>query len=84
MGAAEDGLPIGLQIIGPRLGDHAVLRAAAAWERLEPWDRPRLEASSATPVTAGSQIDGVGGERVVLRAYSPADGETVLETEPAR
>jgi hypothetical protein len=82
MGTGEDELPIGLQIIGPRLGDHAVLRVAAAWERLEPWGRPRLEASSVT-VAAGSQIDGVGGERVVLRAYSPADGETVLETEPA-
>jgi Asp-tRNA(Asn)/Glu-tRNA(Gln) amidotransferase A subunit family amidase len=84
MGTAEEGLPIGLQIIGPRLADHAVLRAAAAWERLEPWDRPRLEPASALPVAAGSQIDGVGGERVVLRAYSPADGETVLETEAAR
>jgi Asp-tRNA(Asn)/Glu-tRNA(Gln) amidotransferase A subunit family amidase len=82
MGSAEDDLPVGLQIIGPRLGDHAVLRAAAAWERLEPWGRPPLGDSSAAAVTAGSQIDGPDGRRVVLRAYSPADDETVVETEP--
>lgn len=32
-----DGLPVGLQIVGPRLGDRSVLAAAAAVERLRPW-----------------------------------------------
>jgi aspartyl-tRNA(Asn)/glutamyl-tRNA(Gln) amidotransferase subunit A len=81
MGSAEDGLPVGLQIIGPRLADHMVLRAAAAWERIEPWARPPLEAAPAPPVVAGSRIDGPDGMQVVLRAYSPADGEHVRETE---
>jgi Asp-tRNA(Asn)/Glu-tRNA(Gln) amidotransferase A subunit family amidase len=83
MGAAEDGLPVGLQIIGPRLGDHLVLRAAAAWERLAPWQRPSLEPSRDARVVAGSRIDGPEGSEVVLRAYSPSDGERVVETEPS-
>jgi Asp-tRNA(Asn)/Glu-tRNA(Gln) amidotransferase A subunit family amidase len=40
MGAAEAGLPIGLQITGRRFEDDTVLRAAAAWERVAPWTRP--------------------------------------------
>jgi aspartyl-tRNA(Asn)/glutamyl-tRNA(Gln) amidotransferase subunit A len=36
-GFTSDGLPIGLQIVGPRLADGLVLRAAAAFERLAPW-----------------------------------------------
>lgn len=32
-----DGLPVGMQIVGPRLGDATVLRVAAAFERLQPW-----------------------------------------------
>jgi len=31
------GLPVGLQIVGPRFADAAVLRAAAAFEALQPW-----------------------------------------------
>lgn len=39
------GLPVGLQIIGPRLRDDRVLQAARAFEQIRPWnDRwPRLE-----------------------------------------
>jgi aspartyl-tRNA(Asn)/glutamyl-tRNA(Gln) amidotransferase subunit A len=36
-GFTEDGLPIGLQIIGRHLDDRGVLRAAAAFEALRPW-----------------------------------------------
>jgi len=32
-----DGLPVGMQIVGPRYGDRAVLAASAAFERLRPW-----------------------------------------------
>jgi aspartyl-tRNA(Asn)/glutamyl-tRNA(Gln) amidotransferase subunit A len=31
------GLPVGLQIVGPRFADAAVLRVAAAFEALQPW-----------------------------------------------
>jgi Asp-tRNA(Asn)/Glu-tRNA(Gln) amidotransferase A subunit family amidase len=86
MGSAEDGLPIGLQIIGPRFGDAVVLRAAAAWERIEPWERPAIDEPPLTPgapARAGMQI-AEGPERVVVRrAYSPRDGELVVETEPS-
>jgi aspartyl-tRNA(Asn)/glutamyl-tRNA(Gln) amidotransferase subunit A len=36
-GLAADGLPVGLQIVGRRFADAAVLRAAAAFEAARPW-----------------------------------------------
>ncbi|MFF4598223.1 amidase [Amycolatopsis sp. NPDC001319] len=39
-GYTSDGIPIGLQIAGPRFADLAVLRAAAAYEELRPEQRP--------------------------------------------
>ena len=36
-GWTTDGLPIGLQIVGPHLGDEKVLRASAAFEAASPW-----------------------------------------------
>ncbi|MFC7007293.1 amidase [Halalkalicoccus salilacus] len=32
-----DGLPIGMQVVGPRFGDEAVIAASAAFERRRPW-----------------------------------------------
>lgn len=43
-GLARDGLPIGLQFVGPMFGDAQVLRAARAYERLHPIPRPVLAA----------------------------------------
>jgi aspartyl-tRNA(Asn)/glutamyl-tRNA(Gln) amidotransferase subunit A len=44
-GWAAGGLPVGLQIIGPRFADALVLRAAAAFEAIAPWaaKRPPLD-----------------------------------------
>jgi aspartyl-tRNA(Asn)/glutamyl-tRNA(Gln) amidotransferase subunit A len=44
-GFTRDGLPIGLQIVGRRYADAAVLRACAAFERAHPWAgrRPPLD-----------------------------------------
>jgi aspartyl-tRNA(Asn)/glutamyl-tRNA(Gln) amidotransferase subunit A len=36
-GSTADGLPVGLQIVGHRFADAAVLRAAAAFEAIRPW-----------------------------------------------
>jgi len=36
-GFTDDGLPVGLQIIGPRFEDATVLSACGTYERLEPW-----------------------------------------------
>ena len=36
-GFTEDGLPVGLQIVGRRFADASVLRAAAAFEAVAPW-----------------------------------------------
>jgi aspartyl-tRNA(Asn)/glutamyl-tRNA(Gln) amidotransferase subunit A len=40
-GWTADGLPVGLQIIGPRFADALVLRAAAAFETIAPWAAKR-------------------------------------------
>jgi aspartyl-tRNA(Asn)/glutamyl-tRNA(Gln) amidotransferase subunit A len=40
-GWTASGLPVGLQIVGRRLEDALVLRAAAAFETLRPWARRR-------------------------------------------
>ena len=42
-GLTSDGLPIGLQLVGPMFGDALVLRAARAYESVRPIVRPRLE-----------------------------------------
>ena len=36
-GFGADGLPIGLQLVGPHLGDARLLRAAALYEMAAPW-----------------------------------------------
>ncbi|MCC7371331.1 MAG: amidase [Chloroflexi bacterium] len=36
-GLSADGLPIGMQIVGPRFSEGRVLRAAAAFEAAQPW-----------------------------------------------
>jgi aspartyl-tRNA(Asn)/glutamyl-tRNA(Gln) amidotransferase subunit A len=41
-GFTKAGLPVGLQIVGPVLGDHRVLRAARAFEQLQPIHMPEL------------------------------------------
>ena len=41
-GLTRDGLPIGLQLVGPMFGDAAVLRAARAYETVRPIPRPPL------------------------------------------
>ena len=42
-GLTQEGLPIGLQIVGPMFGDALVLRAARAYESAHPVPRPRLD-----------------------------------------
>ena len=36
-GLDDDGLPLGMQVMGPRAGDATTLAVAAAYERLAPW-----------------------------------------------
>lgn len=40
-GFSADGLPLGLQVIGPRFADALVLQACAAFERARPWGSQR-------------------------------------------
>jgi Asp-tRNA(Asn)/Glu-tRNA(Gln) amidotransferase A subunit family amidase len=76
MGAAENGLPVGLQIVGRRFEDDLVLRAAAAWERIAPWPRPPLAAPP--PARVPPDIDEIvaaaraGSRRIELRREATA------------
>ncbi|MDZ7745448.1 MAG: amidase [Halobacteriales archaeon] len=36
-GLTDDGLPVGFQLVGPRLAEHTVIAASAAYERARPW-----------------------------------------------
>jgi aspartyl-tRNA(Asn)/glutamyl-tRNA(Gln) amidotransferase subunit A len=40
-GFSQDGLPVGLQIVGRRFADMTVLQAAAAFEKARPWAQAR-------------------------------------------
>lgn len=44
-GFATDGLPMGLQLIAPHMGDARLLRAAALYEMARPWDGRRPQVS---------------------------------------
>ena len=46
-GLTRDGLPVGLQIVGPRYQDALVLRAARAFESLQPIPMPDVSALAA-------------------------------------
>jgi aspartyl-tRNA(Asn)/glutamyl-tRNA(Gln) amidotransferase subunit A len=63
-GLTKDGLPIGLQLVGPMFGDALVLRAARAYETVRPITRPDLGVFSRAEATASSGA--------AARATSPA------------
>lgn len=46
VGFDQNGLPVGLHIVGPQYGDAAVLRLARAFEKLQPFTTPHLESLS--------------------------------------
>lgn len=54
VGFGEMGIPVGMQIVGPRHGDAAVLSASAAYERRVPWSHiySRLQESRGAGVGA--------------------------------
>ena len=49
MTPGSGGLPLGLQIVGRRFEDDLVLRAAAAWERAQPWETASLAPARGAP-----------------------------------
>jgi hypothetical protein len=78
MGAAEHGLPVGLQIVGRRFEDALVLRAAAAWERLRGWDRASLEPRVPHPPDAIPELaSGARSLRLTPGDSNAAAGERI-------
>ena len=75
MGPGTGGLPLGLQIAGRRFEDDLVLRAAAAWERAQPWEtavaRARARAAAARRArrraAAAARRDDRGNRGLVAR-----------------
>ena len=69
MAAGSGGLPLGLQIVGRRFEDDLVLRAAAAWERAQPWEtavpaparRREAPAELAAAAAAGARVATIRG-----------------------
>jgi aspartyl-tRNA(Asn)/glutamyl-tRNA(Gln) amidotransferase subunit A len=57
-GVTEAGLPVGLQITGPRFAEALILRAARAFESARPFAQPHplLEASLAAIDNKGDSI----------------------------
>jgi aspartyl-tRNA(Asn)/glutamyl-tRNA(Gln) amidotransferase subunit A len=64
-GFSKSGLPIGLQISGPNLGEVQVLALAHAYEQATEWHKrqPPLEAGAKTPVLSRTAL-GQTGESV--------------------
>jgi aspartyl-tRNA(Asn)/glutamyl-tRNA(Gln) amidotransferase subunit A len=46
-GISSNGLPIGLQLVGPPFEEERLLRAARMWERETGWHKLRADASAA-------------------------------------
>jgi Asp-tRNA(Asn)/Glu-tRNA(Gln) amidotransferase A subunit family amidase len=76
MARGSSGLPLGLQIVGRRFEDDLVLRAAAAWERAQPWEMPSPDPTPrraaprelADAAAAGARTARISG----VDAWSPA------------
>lgn len=56
-GFDNQGLPIGLQILGPALGEEKILRVAYAYEQATPWHHRRPSAITAIETEGSSTID---------------------------
>jgi amidase len=56
-GFTSQGLPVGLQIVGRRHGEAAVLRAAAAFEAIQPW------ADRVPPIVERLGLQGISAQR---------------------
>ena len=72
MAPGSGGLPLGLQIVGRRFEDDLVLRAAAAWERAQPWESAALAPAPARPAPAEVAAAADAGERVATIAGTEA------------
>lgn len=91
-GFTSTGLPVGLQIVGPRYADALVLRAARAFESARPFQMPDLNAvpepqateAEAAPETALAEQPAPAAEIAAGHAAAAPDATgSVKATEPA-
>jgi len=71
-GLTATGLPIGLQFVGPMFGDALVLRAARAYESVQPIPRPvTAPRPSGTAAVGPSALMQVTAQKAAGRAARP-------------
>jgi len=81
-GFTSSGLPVGMQIVGPRYADARVLRAARAFESARPFKMPDMNALS-EPQAAEAPAEGAAKE--VAAATVPTPGATPAASQvPAK
>jgi aspartyl-tRNA(Asn)/glutamyl-tRNA(Gln) amidotransferase subunit A len=65
IGVTADGLPVGMQVVGPLYGDALVLRACQAIEAAQPFARPDLEVLRRVPAP-GPVPRGIASQRAAM------------------
>lgn len=85
MGFTADGLPLGLQIIGPSMAEATVLRVAEAFQRRTDWHsrRPPLQPGVVGTALPTYRKDPVPGDAAETVALLRADGITVPDDDLA-
>jgi|GEM_PF-12027 len=87
-GFTSSGLPVGMQIVGPRYGDALVLRAARAFESARPFQMPDLNAlPEPQSAEAPGQSEAAAGIVVTATASPPAEttaADSTAAPEPVR
>jgi Asp-tRNA(Asn)/Glu-tRNA(Gln) amidotransferase A subunit family amidase len=92
MARGSSDLPLGLQIVGRRFEDDLVLRAAAAWERAQPWEMPSFAPTPrrATPreladaAAAGARVARISGVDAWSSAAPARAGELFALADGSR
>jgi aspartyl-tRNA(Asn)/glutamyl-tRNA(Gln) amidotransferase subunit A len=82
-GFTSTGLPVGMQIVGPRYADALVLRAARAFESARPFQMPDMNAlPEPQAVEAATAVD-IGSEEAPQKVAAPAPSAPAHSSAPA-
>ena len=84
MAPGSSGLPLGLQIAGRRFEDDLVLRAAAAWERAQPWEIAVARPGAARARPCGAARRSRGGRAASRRSRESTRGRSAAPVRARR